>query len=258
MPRSIAPSSPRSIPSTRPPCASSTRPAAPSSAPPRSATTARPPGSRRSARPAACRRQGSTPQNALPPDHQGRAARKGADQGPHHAVGLRRLGAAGGRLLVESGADLRYVGTACPRTPLVGGRSRVARSGRRAGPVPRLARAGPRGDGGVQARSRDRHHAGRAEGEGEGDPGPLLHQPDLGAPADGPGRRRLAGAGRQRRARQQGALRRDARLLRRRRHRATMRPASGRTCPRPAGVPRAQALEARPSRRRSARPRRWI
>jgi chlorophyllide a reductase subunit Y len=29
----------------------------------------------------------------------------------------------------------------------------------------------------------------------ERDPGALLHQPDLGAPADGPGRRRLAGAG---------------------------------------------------------------
>ena len=41
-----------------------------------------------------------------------------------------------------------------------------------------------------------------------GDPGALLHQPDLGAAAVRRRRRRLAGAGRQRGARQQGALRR--------------------------------------------------
>ena len=45
-----------------------------------------------------------------------------------------------------------------------------------------------------QARPRDRHHAGGAGGQGAAHPGALLHQPDLGAAADGPGRRRLAGA----------------------------------------------------------------
>jgi chlorophyllide a reductase subunit Y len=44
--------------------------------------------------------------------------RRTPDQGPHHAQratkGSELLVA---RLLVESGADLRYVGTACPRTP---------------------------------------------------------------------------------------------------------------------------------------------
>jgi chlorophyllide a reductase subunit Y len=55
------------------------------------------------------------------------------------------------RLLVESGADLRYVGTACPR-PLV---STPTASGWRPAActsVPRLAGAGPRGHGDARAR----------------------------------------------------------------------------------------------------------
>ena len=53
----------------------------------------------------------------------------------------------------------------------------------------------------VRARPRHRHDAGRAEGEGDGDSGAVLHQPHLGAAADGAGGRRLARAGGQRRAR---------------------------------------------------------
>jgi chlorophyllide a reductase subunit Y len=49
-----------------------------------------------------------------------------------------------------------------------------------------------------QARPGDRHHAGGAGRQGGCDPGAVLHQPDLGAAADGPGRCRLAGAGDQR------------------------------------------------------------
>ena len=71
-----------------------------------------------------------------------------------------------GRLLVESGADVRYVGTACPRTAWSRARPRVARGQGRARAVPRVARAGPRGDARVRARPRHRHHAGGAEGEG--------------------------------------------------------------------------------------------
>ena len=67
-----------------------------------------------------------------------------------------------GRLLVESGADLRYVGTACPRTAWSDADRAVARSQGRACAVPRLAGAGPGGDARVAARPGDRHHAGRA------------------------------------------------------------------------------------------------
>ena len=102
---------------------------------------------------------------------------------------------------IESGADVRYVGTACPRTQLVGAdRDWLEARGVRCA-VPRLARAGPRGVARIRARPRHRHHAGGAEGQGAGDPGALLHQPHLGAAADGPRRRRLARAGRQRGAR---------------------------------------------------------
>ena len=55
------------------------------------------------------------------------------------------------RLLIESGADVRYVGTACPADAPFGSGSRVARSEGRARTVPRLAGAGHRGHGGVQA-----------------------------------------------------------------------------------------------------------
>ena len=112
------------------------------------------------------------------------------------------------RLLVESGADVRYVGTACPRTRW----SDADREWLEAKGVRVQFRASLEQDLAalrrVRARSRHRHHAGRAEGQGDGDPGALLHQPHLGAAADGPGRRRLAGAGRQCGDGQQGALRR--------------------------------------------------
>ena len=71
-------------------------------------------------------------------------------------------------------------------------------------------------------------------------------------PLMGVGRRRLARQGRQRRAREQEPVRRNERLLRRRRRRAT-RPASGRTR-------RATGPSSRPGRQaegRSQRPRRW-
>jgi hypothetical protein len=113
------------------------------------------------------------------------------------------------RLLVESGADLRYVGTACPRTPW----SDADREWLEARGVHVQYRASLEQDLAamrefkpdlaigttpvVQAAKQARTHSGA-----------VLHQPDLGAPADGPGRCRLAGAGDQRRHRQQGALRR--------------------------------------------------
>ena len=50
------------------------------------------------------------------------------------------------RLLIESGADVPYVGTACPRTRWSRRRPRMARGQRRPCPVPRLAGAGPGGD----------------------------------------------------------------------------------------------------------------
>jgi chlorophyllide a reductase subunit Y len=123
------------------------------------------------------------------------------------------------RLLVESGADRALRRHGLPAHPVERRRPRMARGARRARAVPRLAGAGPGRDARVQARPGHRHHAGGAEGQGAAHPGAVLHQPDLGAAADGPGRRRLAGAGRQRRHRQPRALRRDARLLRRRRAR---------------------------------------
>ena len=123
------------------------------------------------------------------------------------------------RLLVESGADVCYVGTACPRTPW----SEADREwlDARGNPrhLSRLARAGPRRDGGLRAGPRDRHHAARAEGQGQGHPGALLHQSHLGAAAVRRDGRRLARRGRQRRHRLQAALRRDEGLLRGRRHR---------------------------------------
>ena len=123
------------------------------------------------------------------------------------------------RLLVESGADVPYVGTACPRTALSEVDRVVARGEGHACPVPRLARAGHRGDARVQARRRGRHHPGRPEGQGDGDARALFHQPHLGPPADGTGRRRIARPGHQRCCGRQGTHGRDERLLRRRRYR---------------------------------------
>ena len=108
----------------------------------------------------------------------------------------------------KAARDVHYVGTACPRTRWSERRSRMAASQRRPCHVSRLARAGPCGAGRVQAGPRDRHHAGRAESQRDGDPGALFHQSDLGAPADGAGRRRVAGAGHQCRDGRQEPLRR--------------------------------------------------
>ena len=50
------------------------------------------------------------------------------------------------RLLIESGADVPYVGTACPRTEWSDADREWLEAHGRARPVPRLARAGHRGD----------------------------------------------------------------------------------------------------------------
>ena len=121
------------------------RPGARSSAPRRSAMTAPRPGSKRSA--TACGvapRQDRRRQEPLPAGDQGGAGGK-ADQGPHHAVRLRRLGAAG-----RTAADRerrRRAAMSAPPARARTGRMPTASGWRRKGvarPVPRLARAGPR------------------------------------------------------------------------------------------------------------------
>ena len=104
------------------------------------------------------------------------------------------------RLLIESGADVPYVGTACPQDAVVRPRSRVARGARRTGPVPRLAGAGHRGVRGIRARSGHRHHAGRAARQATPGARALLHQSDLGAAPHGTGGRGVFGPGHQWRA----------------------------------------------------------
>ncbi len=116
MPRSTAPRSPPSIPSTPPASASSRPPAA--------GRRLRACRARRHRRLARRHRQGRR--------HRPRAHRRGAEPRPaadrrgagarphlrpHHALGYEGSELLVGRLLVESGADLRYVGTACPQTP---------------------------------------------------------------------------------------------------------------------------------------------
>jgi hypothetical protein len=140
-PRSIAPRSPRSIPSTRlHPRVRGGRPRD------RRLGAGRLDGTaawlEAIGAPATCPgRQDRCRQERLPAGHPRRAA--GAHQGPHHAVGYEGSELLVARLLIESGADVRYVGTACPKTP---GRSRprVAGSQGRPGAVPRLAGAGHR------------------------------------------------------------------------------------------------------------------
>ena len=166
---SIAPPLRRSTPSTPPRSASSRRRAAPSSAPLPWAMTAPPPGSPPSARPATSRRQDRRRAERHPPRHQGRACGK-AHQGPHHGLGLRRLGASR-----RAPADReRRGGALCrhrlPAHPLVGCRPRMAGGARRHHPVPRLARERHRRDAGCEAGPRHRHHAGGAEGQVAVDP----------------------------------------------------------------------------------------
>ena len=70
------------------------------------------------------------------------------------------------RLLIESGADVRYVGTACPRTVWSDPDREWLEAQGVPRPVPRLPGAGHRRGRGVRPRTRDRHHAGRAERQG--------------------------------------------------------------------------------------------
>ena len=142
------------------------------------------------------------------------------------------------RLLIESGADVRYVGTACPATPW----SANDRAWLEAKGVHVQYRASLEQD---LAAMREWQPdlaigttPGRAGGEGSDDPRAVLHEPHFRAAADGARRRRLARAGRQCRARQQAALRRDEGVLRGRRRRARGR-RLGRHAARPARVPRA-------------------
>ena len=196
---------------------------------------------------------GSTPPRRAPARDPGRARRE-ADRGRITLSGYEGSELLVARLMVESGADVRYVGTACPRTRLSAADREWLEANGVAGPVPRLAR------GGLAAL--DEYEPDLAigttpvvqTGEGAGDPRALLHQPDLRASADGRGRRRLARQGRQRRDRQQGPLRRHARLLRGRRRQATPR-ASGR---RSHATGRSSGASAAPSCGRQApRSRRW-
>jgi chlorophyllide a reductase subunit Y len=81
------------------------------------ATTAPRPGCRPSAPPAACRRRRSTPPRTNGCRPSAARWRRRRSRAASRCQRLRRQRTAGGRLLIESGADLPYVGTACPRTP---------------------------------------------------------------------------------------------------------------------------------------------
>ena len=115
-PRSTAPWSPRSIPSTPPACASSRPPAAASSVRRPWATTAPPPGCKAIGR--ACNvpqaRIDAAKNKCCPPSRAHWRRRRSRAASPSGYEGSELLVA---RLLVESGADVRYVGTACPKTP---------------------------------------------------------------------------------------------------------------------------------------------
>ncbi len=162
---------------------------------------------RRSATPRASRRSASTPPRTASCRRSAARSRSTPIKGRITLSGYEGSELLVARLLVESGADVRYVGTACPRTPW----SDADREWLEAKGVHVQYRASLEQDLAAMrefaAGPRDRHDAGRAGGEGGGDPGALLHQPHLGAPADGAGGRRLARARGQRGAGEQGALR---------------------------------------------------
>jgi chlorophyllide reductase subunit Y len=111
------------------------------------------------------------------------------------------------RLLIEAGAEVPYVGTACAKSrfsePTASGLPpRVCTSSS----APRWSRTSlPCMT--HSARPRHRHHAAGAGRQAARHSGPLLHQPHFRAPADGRCRCRLAGAGGQRGHRQQGPFR---------------------------------------------------
>ena len=116
MARSIAR---RSLPYTRSTplaCASSKRLAGRSSAPRLSVTMAPRPGWNRSARPAASRARWWTAQKTSCCRRYAGALAQAPIEGRITLSGYEGSELLVGRLLVESGADLRYVGTACPRT----------------------------------------------------------------------------------------------------------------------------------------------
>ena len=153
-----------------------------------------------------------------------------------------------GRLLVESGADLRYVGTALPAHALLGRRSRLARGARRAGPVsaPRSSRISRRSrNSSPISRSARRRSCRRRKSTAI----PALYFTNLisARPLMG-----VAGAGSLAKVINAalaaiGALRRDEGLLRRRRRRLHA-PASGKTSraigPNSASKQRASVAEA--------------
>ena len=136
---------------------------------------------------------------------------------PDHALGLRGLGTACRAAPRRARCRPPLRRHRLPAHPGVRDRPRLARSPRRAGQVPRLARTRPRGLPRIQARPCHRHDAGGPARQGGRNAGALLHQPDFGAPADGPGGSGLARPGRECGAGVQAPLRRDARLLRGRR-----------------------------------------
>jgi 3,8-divinyl chlorophyllide a/chlorophyllide a reductase subunit Y len=149
------------------------------------------------------------------------------------------------RLLVESGADLRYVGTACPRTPW----SDPDREWLEAQGVRVQFRASLEQDLAamrrVRARPRDRHHAGRAEGQGAAIPALYFTNLISARPLMGP-----AGAGSLAQV-VNAALNKprfdEMKAFFEASAKAT-RPASGKTRRGPPGVPRAIQAPARPRR----------
>ena len=121
------------------------------------------------------------------------------------------------RLLIESGADVPYVGTACPRTIW----SDPDRDWLEARGVRVQYRASLEQDiAAVEEFDPDLCHRDDTRGaacQSQGDPGALLHQPDIGAAANGSGGRWEPCASRQCGNREQGSLCPHDSLLRRRR-----------------------------------------
>ena len=106
------------------------------------------PGRRRSAPQQDRRRQGAgaagDPRRRSPPTRSAPASRVSGYEGSELLVA---------RLLVEAGAEVPYVGTACPRTEWSEADREWLAGQRHPRPVPRLARAGHRGDAGRRSRT---------------------------------------------------------------------------------------------------------